>query len=184
MLNEQVDSVSLVGQSSLPRIAFIESLDAIRIKRSCNGLLLCEIHGVVYNCKRVGYVVCNLTIQKFTLLPERGGNPSIAYLAFDPSQSPHYKSWKHITVDVLPFNSLEGVFWNGAIHYLNNDYHFRLDVGSEEMIRIPNPVAPKIHSADQTRYFGECDGHLILIQMPLRFAMGFRILQMEKDPYY
>ncbi|KAL7193660.1 hypothetical protein ACSBR2_025299 [Camellia fascicularis] len=142
--NEQANFVSLVGQSSLPTLAFIESPATIRIKRSCNGLLLCEIHRVVYNCKRVGYIVCNLTTQKFTLLPEHGGNPSIAYLAFDPSQSTHYKivlsncsnpsyqfniysseskSWKHI-VDVLPFNSLEGVFWNGAIHWLNNDHHF------------------------------------------------------------
>ncbi|CAL5328394.1 unnamed protein product [Camellia sinensis] len=135
--NEEANSVSLVSQSSLPTVAFIKSPATIRIKRSYNGILLCKIHRVVYNCRRVGYIVCNLTTQKFTLLLEHGGNPSIAYLAFGPSQSPHYKvvlfncsdpsyqfdicslenkSWKHITVDVLPFNSLEVVFWNGAIH--------------------------------------------------------------------
>ncbi|KAL7224509.1 hypothetical protein ACSBR1_025881 [Camellia fascicularis] len=89
--NEQPNSVSLLGQSSLPTLAFIESPPTIRIKSSCNGLLLCQIYHDVSQRKRVGYIVCNPTTQKFTPLPDHGGNPSPACLAFDPSQSPHYK---------------------------------------------------------------------------------------------
>ncbi|THG19130.1 hypothetical protein TEA_028842 [Camellia sinensis var. sinensis] len=201
--NEQPNSVSLVGQSSLPTLAFIESPATIRIKSSCNGLLLCEIYRDVSQRKRVCYIVCNPTTQKFTPLLDHGGNPSPACLAFDPSQSPHYKvvllhyipspqfaiysseskSWKRITVDALPVTYLNGVFWNGAIHWLTDNYLVRFDVGSDEQIQIPNPIAPKILSLAKTRYFGECDGHLLLIQMRLRSAMGFRILQMESDSF-
>ncbi|CAL5376494.1 unnamed protein product [Camellia sinensis] len=201
--NEQVKSVSLLGQSSLPTPYFIECR-RVRIVSSCNGLILCDIDCFIHNRKTTCYVVCNLTTQEFTRLPEHGDTQPPAYLAFDPSQSPHYKVvlynytppsyqldiysseskyWRHITVDALPVKRLEGVFWNGAIHWLSNDHHIRFNVGSEELIRIPNPIAPKILPVDKARYFGECDGHLILIQMRLRSAMGFRILQMERDSF-
>ncbi|CAL5328402.1 unnamed protein product [Camellia sinensis] len=201
--NEQVKSVALLGQSSLPTPYFIECR-RVRIVSSCNGLILCDIDCFINNRKTTCYVVCNLTTQEFTRLPEHGDSQPPAYLAFDPSQSPHYKVvlynysppsyqfdiysseskyWRHITVDALPVKRLEGVFWNGAIHWLSNDHHIRFDVGSEELIQIPNPIAPKILSVDKARYFGECDDHLILIQMRLRSAMGFRILQMERDSF-
>ncbi|KAL7193662.1 hypothetical protein ACSBR2_025301 [Camellia fascicularis] len=87
--NKQHNSVSPVSQSSLPTLAFIESPATIRIKSSCNGLLLYQICDDVSQRKRVGYIVCNPTTRKFTPLPDHGGNPSPACLAFDPPQSPH-----------------------------------------------------------------------------------------------
>ncbi|THF99197.1 hypothetical protein TEA_026438 [Camellia sinensis var. sinensis] len=104
--------------------------------------------------KRVGYIVCNPTTQKFTPLPDHGDNPSPACLAFDPSQSPHHKvvllhyipspqfaiyyseskSWNPIIVDALPVTYLKGVFWNGAIHWLTDNYHVRFELGISENV--------------------------------------------------
>ncbi|KAL7193663.1 hypothetical protein ACSBR2_025302 [Camellia fascicularis] len=126
------------------------------------------------------------------------------YLAFDPSKSPHYKvvlhnclhncywlgnhfdiyssesaSWKQI--DVSEPLGVEGVFWNGAIHWLSDgvDFHCRFEVDTEKLIKPPSPARPKILSVHKFSYFGECDGHLLLVQM--QFLSGFRILQMERD---
>ncbi|KAL7193667.1 hypothetical protein ACSBR2_025306 [Camellia fascicularis] len=65
-------------------------------------------------------------------------------------------------------DGLEGVFWNGAIHWLSHENaHLRFDVDEEKLIKTHNPPSPKIFSMDKTRYFGECGGHLLLIQMCL-----------------
>ncbi|XP_028092837.1 F-box protein At5g07610-like [Camellia sinensis] len=157
---------------------------------------------------------CNLPtlsfLNKFTLLPQLDfpclSHESLGvYLAFDPSKSPHYKvvffrpcyqfdiyssetaSWKQITVsECEPLRDcLEGVFWNGAIHWLSHeDVHFRFDVDEEKLIKTHNPPSPKILSVDKTRYFGECGGHLLLIQMRLRNAMGFKILEMDRVSFH
>ncbi|KAL7193681.1 hypothetical protein ACSBR2_025320 [Camellia fascicularis] len=131
----------------------------IRIKRSCNSLLLCK-------CENDGsvYFVCNPTTHKYTLFPHEPcrGYSFGAYLAFDPSKSPHYKvvlhnyyrfaiyssenaSWKQIAVSE-PLGD-EGAFWNGAIHWLSvEDVHFRFDVDAEKLIKTPIPSRPKILS--------------------------------------
>ncbi|XP_028093466.1 F-box protein At5g07610-like [Camellia sinensis] len=139
---------------NLPTLSFLDSVGGdypFRIKNSCNGLLLCEKDGfVVGNHYTKSYIVCNPTTQKFTLLPQldrRSYQPSGLYLAFDPSKSPHYKvvlhnclhycyrlgnhldiyssesaSWKQI--DVSEPLGVEGVFWNGAIHWLSDGVDF------------------------------------------------------------
>ncbi|CAL5328399.1 unnamed protein product [Camellia sinensis] len=72
-----------------------------KIDDSCKGLLLC-LNGPT--C----FIVCNLTTQKYTVLPYHSGTKASSlpfhnkfgvflssmfggYLAFDPSKSPHYK---------------------------------------------------------------------------------------------
>ncbi|KAL7193678.1 hypothetical protein ACSBR2_025317 [Camellia fascicularis] len=83
-----------------------------------------------------------------------------------------------ILIDVSEPLGVEGVFWNGAIHWLSDgvDFHCRFEVDTEKQIKPPSPAGPKILSIDKFRYFGECDGHLFLVQMQLCFAMGFKIL--------
>ncbi|KAL7224533.1 hypothetical protein ACSBR1_025905 [Camellia fascicularis] len=182
---------------NLPSLSFLDTVGEeyhpFSIKRACNGLILCQNYQI-----------------KFTLLPQLDclslPYESLGvYLAFDPSKSPHYKvvffrpcyqfdiyssetaSWKQITVsECEPLrDGLEGVFWNGAIHWLSHeDAHFRFDVDEEKLIKPHNPPSPKILSVDKTRYFGECGGHLLLIQMRLRNAMGFRILEMDRVSFH
>ncbi|CAL5376504.1 unnamed protein product [Camellia sinensis] len=211
----ELHSVSLHAHPnrSLPTLSFLDAVGGdrpFRIRSACNGLILCQSYQIVCNRFRKNYVVCNPTTQKFTLLPQLDCLSLSCelwgvYLAFDPSKSPHYKvvffrpcyqfdiyssetaSWKQITVsECEPLGDcLEGVFWNGAIHWLSHeDVHFRFDVDEEKLIKTHNPPSPKILSMAKTRYFGECGGHLLLIQMRLRNAMGFRILEMDRVSFH
>ncbi|KAL7224524.1 hypothetical protein ACSBR1_025896 [Camellia fascicularis] len=101
---KQVKSVSLHDNASLPTLAFLNDVGVerdseIRIRSSCNGLLLCESSQFVWNPNTAdlnvnkSYIVCNVTTQKYKLLPQTSQHlsRSYAYLAFDPSKSPHYK---------------------------------------------------------------------------------------------
>ncbi|GMP36229.1 hypothetical protein CsSME_00008424 [Camellia sinensis var. sinensis] len=199
---------------NLPTLSFLDAVGEeehpFSIRSACNGLILCQNYQIVCNRFRKQYIVCNPTTQKFTLLPQLDCLSLLyeslgVYLAFDPSKSPHYKvvffrpcyqfdiyssetaSWKQITVSECgPLRyCLEGVFWNGAIHWLSHeDVHFRFDVDAEKLIKTHNPPSPKILSVDKTRYFGVCGGHLLLIQMRLRNAMGFRILEMDRVSFH
>ncbi|KAF5956312.1 hypothetical protein HYC85_003537 [Camellia sinensis] len=131
-----------------------------------------------------------------------------AYLAFTPSKSPHYKvilisyssnfdegfylidlysseraSWEHISATAPPgYSFRKRVFWNGAIHWMSyKNFHIQFDVDAPKLIATPMPPNPKILSEDDIRYFGECGGHLLLIQTPEHSAVRFRILEMDKD---
>ncbi|KAL7224514.1 hypothetical protein ACSBR1_025886 [Camellia fascicularis] len=133
-----------------------------------------------------------------------------AYLAFTPSKSPHYKvilisyssnfdggfylidlyssesaSWEHISATAPPgYSFRKRVFWNGAIHWMSyKNFHIQFDVDAPKLIATPLPPNPKILSEDDIRYFGECGGHLLLIQTPEHSAVRFRILEMDKDHY-
>ncbi|KAL7224500.1 hypothetical protein ACSBR1_025872 [Camellia fascicularis] len=214
-LDEQPQSVSIAGhQTLLPTLSFLDgvvvSSSVTAIERSCNGLILCS-----NGFRKPPYIVCNLTTKKFSLLPDIGPTSfesyrknAAAFLAFDPSKSPHYKvllfsfsyvnngswveieiyssqtlSWKHISVPDprgVPF--MYGAFWNGAIHFITYaNVHARFEVEEEKLIQTPWTRNPKILSHGKIRYFGECGGHLLLIQTPQTCAMGFSILQMHTD---
>ncbi|CAL5374945.1 unnamed protein product [Camellia sinensis] len=78
--------------------------------------------------------------------------------------------------------SLGIVFWNGAIHWMSyGNIYIRLDVDAQKLIGTPMPSYPKILSEEKIWYFGECCGHLLLVQLCQCCAMGFKILEMERD---
>ncbi|GFY80906.1 hypothetical protein Acr_01g0007150 [Actinidia rufa] len=207
-------SISLNGDSKCPTLAFLHRFGegmTDKLVSSCNGLFLCS------NDRKMRYLACNLTTQKCTALPEprsrshRSRYHFGAYLAFDPSKSPHYKvvlvsyddsylvspgtfydidiypsktaSWKHMRLTAPPGVSyLRRVFWNGAIHWMSQEnIHIRFDVDAENLMGTALPSIPRILSEKQIRYFGECGGDLLLIQTRMCHAMKFRILTMDKD---
>ncbi|KAL7193653.1 hypothetical protein ACSBR2_025292 [Camellia fascicularis] len=210
---KQVKSVSLHDNGSLPTLSFLNGVvvardSEIRICSSCNGLLLCKSNQFVWNPNtadlnvNTSYIICNVTTQKYKLLPQtcQHLSRSYAYLAFDPSKSPHYKvllvferidkfniyssessSWKQIDLTTGPSLWGGGAFWNGAIHWLGGEgeVHTRFDFDAEKLTVMP--IRPKILSEDKTRYFGECCGRLLLIQMPACHYMEFKILDMNRD---
>ncbi|GMP36179.1 hypothetical protein CsSME_00008386 [Camellia sinensis var. sinensis] len=130
------------------------------------------------------------------------------YLVFDPSKSPNYKvllisyirnsdgcfylidiyssesaSWTYMCAAAPPgYSFTKRVFWNGAIHWMSYDnIYIRLDVDAQKLIGPPMPSYPKILSEEKIWYFGECCGHLLLVQLCQCCAMGFKILEMERD---
>ncbi|XP_058223802.1 F-box protein At5g07610-like [Rhododendron vialii] len=194
-----LSSVSLQGgRHDLPSLSFLKS--KIGATHSCNGLLLCYVTTI--NGDFRGYIVCNPTTKKHTLLPKPVGLVGgwDGYLAFDPTKSPHqykvvslrygtqeidvYSSQSLRWKKIIPDQKYDGVcaFWNGAIHWLTDDHFLkRFDVDGEEMIAMPNPPSPKIFSPDEILYFGECGDDLILIQSRSWCPSGFRILELERD---
>ncbi|KAL7190985.1 hypothetical protein ACSBR2_023121 [Camellia fascicularis] len=168
-----------------------------------------------FNFRKPPCIVCNLTTKKFSVLPDIGPTSSelyrgnvCAFLAFDPSKSPHYKvllfsygyanngrwveieiyssqtsSWKHIYVpDPRGARFMFNMFWNGAIHCITYaNVHARFEVEEEKLIQTPMPQNPKILFHDKIRYFGECGGNLLLIRTTQPCALGFSILQVHRD---
>lgn len=200
----QLKFVYLYGARNLPSLAFVNVLGRgpIKIADSCNGLLLSEQVDFEGNDFVAQYVVFNVCTQKYRIVPKFSGNLSTrwinhrAFLAFDPSKSPHYKvvlvghvppplyeirvfssqsgCWKHV------FTQHEchgrGVYWNGAIYWVRHEnFYLKFDLDVEEMIAIPNPRTPMLLIQDKIRYLGECGGRLFLMQC---CSLGFRILEL------
>ncbi|KAL7193677.1 hypothetical protein ACSBR2_025316 [Camellia fascicularis] len=174
----ELHSVSLHAypNRNLPTLSFLDAVGgdhSFRIRSACNGLILCQNYQIVCNRFRNNYVVCNPTTQKFTLLPQLdclslSYESFGVYLAFDPSN--------HLTTKLFSFDPV--------INLISTLPRLRLGNRLLKAHKTHNPPSPKILSVDKTRYFGECGGHLLLIQMRLRNAMGFRILEMDRVSFH
>ncbi|KAG5563859.1 hypothetical protein RHGRI_000154 [Rhododendron griersonianum] len=200
--SKRLNTVSFRGHRNLPSLTFLDGLRGNNdskpvIQHSLNGLILLR-H---FDDGTTSYIVCNPTTKKCKTLPPGCFSklPHLAYLAFDPSKSPHYKvvlismycvdvysshdaSWGHVFVADIYFTNIKGVFWNGAIHWLSDGNGLmRFDVDAMEMIAIPSPTKPKILSSRKILYFGECGGRLVLAQFCSGFPMAFGLLELDKD---
>ncbi|XVF11233.1 hypothetical protein REPUB_Repub08aG0008700 [Reevesia pubescens] len=129
-------------------------------------------------------------------------------LAFDPSKSPHYKVIcirncdsdlpDHYQIEIYssrtgplrpsgctfaaPSNVQfkNGVFWNGAIHWLSewgDSLYF--DVEEEQIRDMPMPAV--VEDVRLYRYFGESGGHLHLIEVYGSNTLQFDVYEMERD---
>ncbi|GJS32714.1 hypothetical protein Tco_0531096 [Tanacetum coccineum] len=146
------------------------------IVRSCDGLLLCYIHGE--------YSIYNPLMSMFNMLPPIHNLNNVRYgykvinFAFDPTKSPCYKvvhvgsvkddheidyfrriqtyssetgvwSVSDDRFNHLWFNDFgNGIYWNGAIHWLNihEPFHVKLDIVDHlvlKNIQIPLPLTVK-----------------------------------------
>ncbi|XVF49412.1 hypothetical protein PTKIN_Ptkin04bG0009800 [Pterospermum kingtungense] len=135
-------------------------------------------------------------------------------LAFDPSRSPHYKVIcirnrdadlpDHYQIEIYssktgpwrpsgcvfaaPSNVQfkNGVYWNGAIHWLSDwgDSSLCFDVEQEQIRDMPMPImtTPFVNGDTLSyRYFGESGGHLHLIEVHGSDNLEFDVYEMEKD---
>ncbi|KAL3650386.1 hypothetical protein CASFOL_006789 [Castilleja foliolosa] len=127
-----------------PTNKLVEKLNGVDIIQSCNGLLLCSS-----SLTKPKYFVYNATTNKSSTFPYGGGTKEWGVkgmsLAFDPARSCHFKivrvrerymveyeyrfevyssengCWRK--PDGLfrsRFNFKNGVYWNGAIHWINH----------------------------------------------------------------
>ncbi|XVF54910.1 hypothetical protein PTKIN_Ptkin05aG0218400 [Pterospermum kingtungense] len=201
-------------------------LRILRILQSCNGLLLCcgtfqlpHFHDA--------YCIYNPTMEEFVELPLPADDHHTIFLssvavslAFDPTNSPHYKvvgvrvvgflqdfdheptclvyqieiyssqtrSWRlsgNTFIAHKTTNFCGGVFWNGAIHWIdecNRDASLYFNVEEEKLQTVPMPSVPagweeKPHIA----YFGESRDHLHLIQQYEPYLTQFDVYEMKRD---
>ncbi|XP_073130135.1 F-box protein At5g07610-like [Henckelia pumila] len=191
---------------------FVEhSASGIIILQSCNGLFLCCKSDVFTKTR---YYVCNPTTKHFTELPGHKERTWMAHwmsLAFDPAKSHHYKvvcvrrlesnsrkhqhqieiyspntgSWR---ICIGPFTtdaSFEnGVYWNGAIHWLSNEFgqalYFKIDVQVLMSMQMPSINPLDGWNWRTNCYFGESGGHLSYIDTRRR-SMQFDVYEMKRD---
>ncbi|XP_010423187.1 PREDICTED: F-box protein At5g07610-like [Camelina sativa] len=138
------DAINQRTSLSLPLWFTDHSTDMIIIQ-STNGLLLCKCACASFNQYNTNYYVYNPTTKQYTLLPHGTTGYITLTLAFDPSESPHYKVFCLRTSSMISssfhievYSSNEGhwkrlvsvpssspspfveykdtVFWNGAVH--------------------------------------------------------------------
>ncbi|KAL1565210.1 F-box protein-like protein [Salvia divinorum] len=190
---------------------FTKDNSRVGILQSCNGLLLCcSFHSrPVHNRK---YYIYNPTTTRFSTLPKLdclSRNISGMSLGFDPAKSPHYKvvcvtglgpdryqielyssdrgPWRKCG---QPFalatgahiNFTKGVYWNGAIHWLNtgNDGDsLYFDLVNETSGSFSTPPHPQWDGRSSV-YFGESCDHLHYMEMPSRQA-EFDVYEMKRD---
>ncbi|KAI5675492.1 hypothetical protein M9H77_06442 [Catharanthus roseus] len=148
----------------------------LKILGSCNGLMLCSLSSA-FNDYSFAYCVCNLTTKRFTTFPRPGmvrNKPLLGVnLAFDPSESPHFKIvcvgqcciFDDQRCQIEIYSSETRVFCYGAIHWLSpigDSFYFVLQEESLKTLAMP-PMQGDIYSTKRVRYLGQSGGILHLI---------------------
>ncbi|KAF7130869.1 hypothetical protein RHSIM_Rhsim10G0184300 [Rhododendron simsii] len=225
-LNDRTTGVSFHDhpRTTLPNFSFLDGSgsgsDQTTVRHSSNGLMLCTI------TYPYDYVVCNLTTQKFVVLPKLVVSEwylwlrsQYYYLIYDPKKSPYYKvvvasfarddfdnshinvyssesgswksgSWKGTvasTPRIRNIGLVHTAIWNGAIFWMScrpgpescsehDHFYIQFDVDAERRTTIGVPSFS--YSRNGILNFGECGGHLLLIQIPCYEATEFRVLEM------
>ncbi|KAL8118618.1 hypothetical protein AgCh_016221 [Apium graveolens] len=195
--------------------------DKIRILQSCNGLLLCSsaLYRTKEWPKCYVYNPSTNHLDTLPQYP-RGSGLWVRYVGFtfDPSNSFHYKvvafsrtsrspyggdfriyssetgTWKDsLQSNILHprANFLDGVYWNGCIHWLSelkseskqeptvSDclYFNMLD---EVLETFPRPPTAVRSASRRSLYFGESEGHLHFIEA-CPYATSLSVYEMKSD---
>lgn len=203
--------------ASIKSLTRFPNLSDVIVLNSCHGLLFCLGYNEVEG--KGGHHILNPTTKQFKTLPQphQDGLEDLC-LAYDPSESPHYKvvglwrsvsisqwetyyhieiyssetgSWRpsgnSYTVDEVDFPETSfhgGVYWNGAVNWLNlgpgDSLYFHID--QERLGTIPMPPAPhgKWWYDRAYMYYGKSRGHLHLIEM-YNQTTRLTVYEMERD---
>uniref|UniRef100_A0A2N9GCW1 Uncharacterized protein n=1 Tax=Fagus sylvatica TaxID=28930 RepID=A0A2N9GCW1_FAGSY len=189
-------------------LSFINHNEKIKILQSCNGLFLCRSQ--IQNRDFSYYVCNPTTKHFSTLPPITTNGPISIFgvnLAFEPSKSPYYqvicvrssdvslyyyqieiyssktRAWNPCgSPFVAPFDMVfdNGVFWNGAFHWLSpTGSALYFDIHNECLGKMPS--LPVSRGNRRFRYFGESGGHLHLVEIYGPRATKFNVFEMESD---
>ncbi|KAF7129819.1 hypothetical protein RHSIM_Rhsim10G0184900 [Rhododendron simsii] len=228
-LNDQIPRVSVHDdpRTTLPDFSFLGdhsgSGSETTVNHSSNGLTLCSNFDNFYYPDEKYYVICNLTTQKFAVLP----TPVVSkfnfkigsFLVFDPKKSPYYKvvvvsfdsnasqldvyssesgSWKSppiLAPKVHEHSFVHGAVWNGELILMScgrdlefdcakhDHLYIRFDIDAEKLTTARVPCLDSNFS-QRIEYFGECNGHLILIQSSWFDPKEFKVLEMRDGENY
>ncbi|XP_073037928.1 F-box protein At5g07610-like [Primulina eburnea] len=197
--------------SPFNKLNFTKDPSGIRILQSCNGLLLCcSSWARVRNLKYYVYNPTTKNFSTLPNLEPRTGISNQIRgmsLAFDPTKSPHYtvvcirgfetdeyryqiESYSSNTgpwrICSEPFtaeaNFENGVYFNGAIHWINTGIGDSLyfDIENQALETMQMPPIPHGWDWRDNFYFGESCGHLYY--MDIRGSnIGFDVYEMKKD---
>ncbi|KAI8032400.1 F-box protein [Camellia lanceoleosa] len=191
---------------------FVGDPSRIRNFQSCNGLLLCHgRHLYIYNPTTNQFTTtpeppthrARTTVNWFNFV-------CYSSLAFDPSKSPHYKVVsvyssktlsQHYDVEIFSsqtglwtpsstnplradnVNFKNGVFWNGALHWIGfwGADSLYLNIEDDRFRTLPTPPTPEGRDKRGRRNFRESRGHLHLIDIYGSQTKQFNVYEMESD---
>ncbi|CAL5328575.1 unnamed protein product [Camellia sinensis] len=185
--------------------------DGVKILQSCNGLLLISSSWPSADSVHTRYYVLNATTKKYSMIPrpKNGDNRNFLVsmnLAFDPAISLHYKvvafrsrKWNSPNFRIAVYYSEtqtwvfseksftlsenivvdNGIFLNGKIHWPRcySKESTCYDINRDEFLPLPMPSCLKKVPV----FFGECGGHLRLIECYKRCGRRFDVLELEND---
>ncbi|KNA22183.1 hypothetical protein SOVF_036360 [Spinacia oleracea] len=188
----------------LPFVSFLNS-EGFQIIHSCNGLLLCRLELSHYVCNPS---TCRLRVLPSCSMCSYMENEYTLELAFDPLTSPDYKVvcvqkldsqqslyqiaiyssetrlWSLTQEPVFASNGLEfkdGVFCNGAIHWLTStSTGAYLDLKTELLREMPQPPRREEESQYKFKYFGKSKGYLLYVTSRPLFN-HYELYQMKDD---
>ncbi|XP_058185947.1 F-box protein At5g07610-like [Rhododendron vialii] len=222
-LNDQITHVSVRDhpRTTLPDFSFLGdhsgSGSETTVHHSSNGLTLCSNFDNFNYPDEKYYVICNLTTQKFPVLP----TPVVSkfnfkvgsYLVFDPRKSPYYKvvvvssdsnasqldvyssesaSWKSpiLAPKIHEDSFVHGAVWNGELILMScrrdveidcaehDHLYIRFDIDAEKLTTARVPYWWDSNLSRRVEYFGECNGHLLLIHCSWFDPKEFKVLEM------
>ncbi|KAJ0042076.1 hypothetical protein Pint_18038 [Pistacia integerrima] len=206
--------INLRSSSSRPpfkSLTFDSIPSRIHIQQSCDGLLLCS--RMQENARHADYFVYHPTTNIYTtLLPLTIDNGALhrgVILAFDPSNSPHYKvvcvkdcflyescfqieiyssqtdTWRLCNFGFIYRNGpffMDGVFWNNAIYWYKSwSPSIYFDMDEEEVREMQMP--PNIGGWNEKWcwYMGASRSHLLLIEIYSPLILYLKSMKWRKE---
>ncbi|KAK4837319.1 hypothetical protein QYF36_004520 [Acer negundo] len=142
LINKKYDFVSLSDKPTSPpfkTLTFVNHPFGVRILQSCHGLLFCSDYIDRHYC-----YIYNPTTEQFRRLPRPGGQDLTIVCEIYSSET---RSWRlsgrsFIADDGVDFR--RGVFWNGAVHWVNcfgPSLYFKVD-DEVKVRKMPMPATP------------------------------------------
>ncbi|XP_026459499.1 F-box protein At5g07610-like [Papaver somniferum] len=156
-------------------------------KRDDSRIKVCSISLAFDPMKSVDYkVICIWKIEPFYHDYWDQDVENKYYLEFYSSKT---NTWRKLNSDpfyghVMSFMT-SGVYWNGCLHWIgsvryaaNPESSMYFDV-EQELVN-PLPASPNVDES-KVMYFGECGGHLYLVELLESCYTHYNILKMETD---
>ncbi|OVA19259.1 Mitochondrial carrier protein [Macleaya cordata] len=144
-------------------------------------------------CKHDPHAVCSVNLA---FDPLKSPHYEVIFISKVPSNDDHYQieiyssetaSWR-VSGNAFPASIdtwiYPGVFWNGSLHWISTSAEsssLYFEIERESVKTMPMPPVPDGWAKRNIQYFGECRGHMHLIESYDPSTTCFDILEMVTD---
>ncbi|XP_026395861.1 F-box protein At5g07610-like [Papaver somniferum] len=172
---------------------------AVKLEHSCNGLILFEVRDESTGYHTTYYVIYNPSKKRFKTLPSPPFriDPVVGACSADISKDVfHIEIYSYKTDywrdagDPFPFSapgilSVFSVYWNASVHWINQLtetlHYFDIDCEAMKTVAMPRQSYSEGDYSRHIVYFGECRGHMHLMEMLKDDIPHFDIWEMRMD---